>query len=300
MKYINEQLDSILHQTYSYIDILVRDDGSTDATLNVLSEYQQRYNTIKVIAGNNVGCAQSFWQLLQEARDRKEHYTYFAFSDQDDFWQKEKMEVAIRHLNKMTTTGKPCLYCSNLTVTDSNLKPIGHMRSYIPDVNDKAKSLVESFATGCTMVFNKELLVQATSYSFQNIIMHDLWIFHTCMFLGNIYYDQTPYILYRQHIKNEIGAKLTFTQKMRSKLKSIKTIGNQHFREVEAQNLLKAYKAILTPHDKKLIEIVATYRQHLRYRLGWFIGLSSSTKGLRMTHPVDNFFLKIRILIGRV
>lgn len=297
--FIAQQFDSILNQTYRNIDIVVRDDGSSDGTRAILAEYEKKFGNITVLTGENIGCTRSFWELLQYAKQKKEFYSYFAFCDQDDFWLDDKIATATDYLIN-TDFSQPCMYCSNLTLTDSHLNIIGTMRTDMPEVGNKAKALVESFATGCTIVFNRRLLELATSYAVQNLPVHDLWIFHTCMFLGNIHYDSTAHILYRQHGNNEIGAKFTFSQRLHSKMKSVKTLRNQHFREIEARELLKAYGSLLSKEDYTLINIVATYRHRPLYRLGWFFNLLPAAKNIKMTRFIDNFFLKLRILIGKV
>lgn len=298
-RYIAEQLDSLLGQSYQALDIVVRDDCSTDATRSILHDYEQKSGHITVIEGDNVGCARSFWLLLQYAKAHLEDYAYFAFCDQDDYWLEDKVSRAVAQLEQAQEEG-PCLYCSNLTYTDAELHTLGLKRQGLPETTNKAKSLVESFATGCTMVFNRALLQVATSYDVQRLHLHDLWLFHSCMFLGKIIYDPQPYILYRQHRNNEIGAKSTFIQRLHSKMKSFKTLKTQHFREIEAQELLKAYDTLLSVDDRKLISFVATYRQHWWLRLSWLLGLPHAPKGIRMTRATDQFFLMIRILIGKV
>lgn len=298
-QYIAEQLDSLLCQTYQSMDIIVRDDGSTDNTLAILKDYEQKYENIKIISGQNIGCALSFWELLLYARHHEDYYDYYAFCDQDDVWQKDKLSCAVERI-KQTDNDTPCLYCSNLKVTDKNLRVIGMKRKDIPETTNKAKSLVESFATGCTMVFNKPLLERATSYPVKNLHLHDLWLFHTCMFFGHIVYDPKAHILYRQHGDNEVGSKSTFMQKQRSRIRSFKTLWSQHFRETEARELLNAYSDHLSDADKKVITFVATFRQKPQFRIAWLLGTKPTPKGLRMTHTIDNMFLKARILLGVV
>lgn len=298
-EYVAEQIDSLLCQSYKPIDIVIRDDGSTDDTLTVLSEYEQKYDCVTVIRGNNVGCARSFWELMIYAKTQNERYDYFAFCDQDDYWIDDKIAVAVEHLEQVRFDGA-CLYCSNLTYTDARLNEGGLKYKERADTENKARSLVESFATGCTMVFNKTLLDLATSHSVQHLHLHDLWMFHTCMFFGKVIYDPIPHILYRQHGENEIGAKSTFSQRLHSKMKSLRTLSNQHFREIEAQELLNAYRKRLSSTDLQLITFVAEYRQHIWHRLCWFLNVRPAPKGLSMSHAVDNFFLKIRILLGKV
>jgi rhamnosyltransferase len=299
--FIGQQLDSILHQSYQGIDIVIRDDGSTDHTNTILAEYKKRYDNITIITGENLGCARSFWKLFEYAKTKGKDYSYYALCDQDDFWLEDKIAVAVDYLKKNQASSEtPLLYCSNLTTTDANLNITGSMRTALPEVENKAQSLVESFATGCTMVFNRKLLTLATSYQVEHLAVHDLWLFHTCMFLGKIHYDPKAYILYRQHGNNAIGSKTTFFQRLRSKFKSFKTLGRQHFREEEAKELLQAYGSLLSAEDRHLLTILATYRHCLRYRIGWLFGILPEAKGMRMSNFKDNFFLKIRILIGKV
>lgn len=297
--FVAQQIDSILNQTYQNIDIVVRDDGSSDGTPAILAKYEKENGNITVLTGENQGCTRSFWELLQYARQKKDFYAYFAFCDQDDVWLEDKIAVATDCLTK-TDPSQPHMYCSNLILTDARLNRTGTMRTGIPEVGNKAKALVESFATGCTFVFNRQVLELATSYTAQVPPLHDLWIFHTCMFLGHIHYDPTPHILYRQHGNNEIGAKSTFSQRLRSKMKSVKTLRHQHFREMEARELLKAYGRLLSKEDYALINAVATYRNRPLCRLGWFFNLLPVARNIKMTRFTDNFFLKLRILIGKV
>ena len=298
--FIGSQLDSLLCQTQENVDIVVRDDGSADGTRTILASYQEKHDNITVISGENVGVAHSFWYLLQYAVQQRD-YAYFALCDQDDYWEREKIAVAVDWLEKSDGT-MPCMYCSNLKITDAELNVIGLMRDDIPEAHNKAKSLVESFATGCTMVFNRQLLELATAKPVKKLVLHDLWLFQSCMFLGRIYYDPHAHILYRQHQKNEIGAKFTRMQRLRSKMKSIRLFFDeqQRFREIEAINLLDAYQDSLSETDRQLIDIVASYRHRLHYRLGWAFGLLPASRNIRMTKLVDNFFLKIRILLGKV
>ena len=120
-RYIREQIDSFLQQTYPLINILVRDDGSSDGTIAILEEYAEKYDNITYYKGNNLGVIQSFLQLLRDSDDAA---TYYAFADQDDVWLPEKIEKAIEMLENNTETSMPLLYCSDVYVTDENLNVI--------------------------------------------------------------------------------------------------------------------------------------------------------------------------------
>lgn len=297
--YIKPQIDSILNQVGVDLLLLIRDDGSTDSTRSILTEYAEKNMSLKVIEGENVGSTKSFMKLIEYANEHFSDYDYFSFADQDDLWLKNKLQKAIKKLEYLESN-KPNMYCSNLKVVDYNLNFINFMRTAPIYTQNKAKSLVESFATGCTVVFNKATLKLVADYAPRNIILHDLWIFHTCMFLGNIVYDPNAYILYRQHQSNQIGAKSTIKARLRSKIKSLKSLSKQHFREEEAKTLLNTYKGLLLPKDISLLNILVNYRKVPIIKIKWLLGISEPFKQIRMTKIKDNWILKIRILIGHV
>ena len=82
-KYIKTQIDSILEQDYREIFLAIRDDGSTDHTVEILKQYEEKYKNISVKQEENVGVIKSFFELVQNADENSD---YYAFSDQDDKW----------------------------------------------------------------------------------------------------------------------------------------------------------------------------------------------------------------------
>ncbi|WP_276834352.1 glycosyltransferase, partial [Massilicoli timonensis] len=94
-KYISAQIESILYQkTEHQVDLLIRDDGSNDDTLNILQEYETKYpDRIKVVEGENIGYNKSFFWLIQEANG----YDYYSLSDQDDVWLDNKLDIAVKY-----------------------------------------------------------------------------------------------------------------------------------------------------------------------------------------------------------
>lgn len=153
-KYIEEQLNSLLSQTYKEIDILIRDDGSTDRTINLIEDYiDKNKENITLIKGKNIGVVNSFFNLIDHV---KNEYFYFAFCDQDDYWEKNKIEVAVNKLNELGNE-LPLMYCSNKKIVDSNLKLIKTFEKnmIIPNFGN---AMVENIATGCTMLINSKLL----------------------------------------------------------------------------------------------------------------------------------------------
>ena len=109
-KYLKEQIDSILEQTYSDFRLLISDDGSTDDTRKILEEYKNKDSRIQVFfQESNLGVVKNFEFLLKKVESK-----YYMFSDQDDIWKSEKIE---KSLNKIQSDNCDLVY-SDLEVVD--------------------------------------------------------------------------------------------------------------------------------------------------------------------------------------
>ena len=102
-KYLSKQIDSIINQTYQKWKLLVRDDGSSDRTKQILSEYEKKDSRITVYQNttDKHGAYLNFWTLIHEARQNYPNYDYYFFSDQDDVWELDKIEIMINHAEKL-------------------------------------------------------------------------------------------------------------------------------------------------------------------------------------------------------
>ena len=291
--YVEKQIDSIIQQKGVQIYLLIRDDGSKDETYNILLSYQNKYDNIYVIKGVNVGCANSFKELLIWANRYYSKYRYFAFADQDDIWFPDKLISGVKILSEMPKDGLN-LYCSNLIVVDNefNIKGELHPKESIPMLSN---SLIQSVATGCTMIFTIEVVSFFNKYQPQNMRLHDLWIYHTCMIFGNVYYDPNSYIYYRQHGGNVIGAKITRYARIKSKMNSLTCFWKQHNRENEAKELLAVYGDIISSKSKDILNIVAYYRSNIKYKYDLIF---SRKYNFNMNNKVDNFWFKIRVVLN--
>lgn len=121
-KYLEEQLNSLCNQTYSNLEIVIRDDGSSDGTCDLIKKYQQKHNNIKFEEGTNLGFIKSFFCLLELA-----DADYYAYCDQDDIWLENKVELAVQALNKADGT-KPNLAFGNSDYYDENMKLLRRRR----------------------------------------------------------------------------------------------------------------------------------------------------------------------------
>lgn len=196
-KYLKEQIDSILSQEGVYVRLYIRDDGSSDRTTDILASYQEHEN-VKIEKGNNLGFAKSFLTALDECDEAD----YYAFSDQDDVWEKDKLSTAIEILEEESQS-TPLLYCSALQRVDENLNPL-HVQSYHGLRINLPSMLTRGRLAGCTFVFNNTLrnLVKNSS-QIEMHASHDSWVLLACLACGgNVFFDKKPHILFRRYNTN--------------------------------------------------------------------------------------------------
>lgn len=207
MQYLEEQIKSILSQKGVKVELFVRDDGSSDMTVDVLRKYAQN-NNIRWYRGENLKPAYSFFDLIENAPETD----YYAFSDQDDIWDEDKLEVAINQMEK--TQGHYKLYCSGSRLVDE-----GNNLIRIHKLNTKRTMnarLIYACVSGNTMVINSELRDAIRKYRPSNLIMHDAWCFKVALCLGaKLLLDSEPHISYRMHGNNVVGMELNLKERIR-------------------------------------------------------------------------------------
>ena len=284
-KYIEEQINSILTQKNVLVHCLIRDDGSSDGTLEIIKNICKNKKNVEIIEGKNYGVVDSFNKLLLEAVNRP--FDFFAFSDQDDVWETEKLSKALRHLK---VSDKPMVYCSNLKVVDAELKFIKNMRNENCQFSKKTE-LVQNIATGCTMVFNRSSAQYYIKGVDKKIEMHDYWLGLIGMFLGELYYDNASFILYRQHSTNVIGAK---RKNIGVAISNILT-QKESKRILMLKDFIKTYDLMLDRNDRELLEKVINIDKNFTARLK--IILDKHFKGLDRKITIA---FKLRVLIGKL
>jgi glycosyltransferase involved in cell wall biosynthesis len=199
VKFLRPQLDSLLDQSYPNLVLRVRDDGSTDATAEILREYARSHPSLTVEYGANLGIVRSYLRLLAEADGASE---FFAFADQDDIWPSTKIETAVAAL-RQRDQALPLLYFSAVEYVDAELNHLGY--SLPPRRLGFGNALVENVAIGATVVINQKARNMTLAIMPQNAIMHDWWLYLLTTALGEVIYDPRPSLKYRQHGANVIG-----------------------------------------------------------------------------------------------
>ncbi|SNX52858.1 Glycosyltransferase involved in cell wall bisynthesis [Thermoanaerobacterium sp. RBIITD] len=209
-KYIKEQIESILNQTYTNWRLLIRDDGSCDRTLDIIEEYVKKLNgKIYFIndSDKHLGASMSFFKLLNYSTA-----DYIMFCDQDDVWIPDKIEITIGKMKDLEKLypDKPILVHSNLKVVDVGSKTINESFWKYQKLNPNLKRLnnllIQNNVTGCTVMINRKLKNLLKTVP-SNAIMHDWWLALIASAFGIVEYIDEPLILYRQHGGNDTGAK---------------------------------------------------------------------------------------------
>ena len=285
-KFIEEQIKSLIKQQDVDIKILVRDDGSTDNTINILKKFKDE-NVLDFYVGKNKKPAKSFMELLSKSPDAD----YYAFCDQDDYWMPNKLSNAIQKLEQSKSkNGK--FYYSSLDVVDKNLN-----FCYNSTISGKVQydnEMIKNYATGCTIVIDYILRNKVNNCKFDFIAMHDSWIYRIALSTdAYVYYDKNSYIKYRQHENNVLGTTNNFFKIWNRRLKrfihSISETSNT------ARELLNNDEILNIPNDKKnKLIILANYKHNFKYKL-----LLIFTNIVKGKYFITNFLFKIKVLFNR-
>lgn len=299
-KYIREQIDSILNQTYKEFRLLISDDGSTDGTRDILNEYKAKDDRIEIfMQEENLGVVKNFEFLLKKVEAK-----YYMFSDQDDIWKDEKIE---KSLNKIEE-GFDLVY-SDLEVVDENLNvtyesywKLKGIYKKIKKYNNFESLYLNNFITGCTVISKKELIDSFMPLpNMSKFVLHDYWISLIISQNGKIAYIEEPLIKYRQHKNNKVGSK-----KKSDELKSIDEIRSlfiqvkkEHFKVfIENENKFKSEKIKeLNKKALKYYEMLET-KKNINFK-GWIL-FFKLYKYEGLSYTLQNFAILNLPIIAKV
>jgi glycosyltransferase involved in cell wall biosynthesis len=206
-KYLEELLISLENQTYKNWTLYIRDDGSTDNSFNIITEFKSRNkNKVIVFKDRNIGVIKSFEFLINKSTSE-----YVFFCDQDDIWLEDKVSQMLKKLKELETEQKvPTLVFSDMIIIDENSKiktnSFWKYHGINPKHNTTNRLLIQNVVTGCASAINKSLIIQLKKIP-KDIIMHDWWIALCASLIGKIDYINKPTLKYRIHNDNQIGAK---------------------------------------------------------------------------------------------
>lgn len=294
-RFLPTQLDSLLEQDYPNLDILIRDDGSTDGTISLLQEYADHHPNITYIKGENLGAMGSFFALIQEADLSAD---YFAFCDQDDYWKKEKIRAAVELLSSHAPSNSqasiPMLYCGKPTLVDVELNQLPTSIAYKEKIPSFGNSLVENICYGCTTVINRELLQLAKQTIPKQAIMHDWWLYLLASCWGKVLYDTNSYLLYRQYEGNVVGTKGTYLSELNYRLKLLKKRKGQFSKQAtEFYQFAEQINKKIQEPNLRLLRSFLQYKSSIRTRI-----VIMKNKEIHRQRKEDNAALKLSFLLG--
>ena len=256
--YLAEQLDSFAAQTHSNWEVWASDDGSEDDTHAILEAYQQKWpaGCLSIHFGPAEGFAANFLSLTCKASIEAD---YYAYSDQDDVWEADKLERAVRWLESIPPN-IPALYCGRTRLVDADNNEIG-LSPLFSKPPSFANALMQNIGGGNTMVFNnaaRALLREAGEDT--PVITHDWWAYMVVAGCGGkVLYDSHPSLRYRQHDGNLVGVNATWA----ARFKRIRMLWEGRFRNWNNSNIgaLRKLQHKLTPENRETLERFAKARQ---------------------------------------
>lgn len=283
---IIKQLESIFNQEDVYVTCTIRDDGSTDNTVQYIENYRKNHNyQIQIIKGVNIGWKKSFLEALKQSQKAD----FYAFSDQDDIWFPNKLKRSIDFLQESDISVTPTMYHSNRLSVYSNLEPLKKQMPKISSPINFENSLIQEFAQGCTIVMNQSLKDLVCKHTPQDI-PHDFWTGLLAYCFGKIIYDNAPTLYHIHHNKNQSSDGKLFE----SWLSRLKSISTHKMYENPSYDLLSNYRSLLT-HERILFLTKLYNNRTLKNKLSLIFN-----RNFRRCSTCGTIMLKIAVLINKI
>lgn len=226
--FLKQQLDSILEQSLASmvsLDLLIRDDGSTDDTVGIIKDYAGRNKNVHFANStnsNNIGVKQSFFSLLHLV----DEYDVVFFSDQDDVWPTNKAMSFVEAFQSRDSSLPIGVY-SDLWISDRDANPTGITMGERRNWNQTDTNInflaLDYAVTGAAFAINQsavKLVNQVPKNMVERVRMHDSFIALLIASRGQLVQITRPLLFYRQHEHNVIGAGKndTFINKIRNSI----------------------------------------------------------------------------------
>jgi glycosyltransferase involved in cell wall biosynthesis len=290
-KYLQEQMESIINQTYKNWEIIICDDNSNDKTISILKEYASADSRIKIFENEvNIGFKRNFEKALKICGGN-----YIALADQDDIWEKEKIEILVNKIGNHDLIHSAC----SLIDEDSNeISP-----EWIK--KDRFKYSFSTFVfgntvTGCTVLFKRDLLKNFFPVP-SGEKYHDWWLALLASKQNGIFYIRRKLVRYRQHQNQDTGA---LTEKLSQKLMNkfpncfiknnikAETARNQIIR---LQSILNEKEYIFSVSEITIIKDALNYYTDYLYNFFHFRKVLIGLKYWKETH-YQNYVFVIKLI----
>ncbi|WP_257669530.1 glycosyltransferase family 2 protein [Parapedobacter tibetensis] len=249
--YLKDQLESLLRQTFAHWKLTIHDDGSSDNTLAIIRDYQQRDNRIHLLDDgvSGLGSAKNYLHLMQHVDGE-----YYMFCDQDDIWLENKVA---RMVDAISRYSKPAaVYTNAYLYKDADITPQKSTTIHPSTVRNTL--FFNSGIQGCAVIINHQLLEMLRPFP-DHVAMHDHLITMGAVSLGTMTYLDEVHMLYRQHRLNVTGNQLNgYLRKAKSFLCDGKPVIDRAHYEAN-ESFYQRYYDLLDESTKEL------FRAYFRY-----------------------------------
>ncbi|MCO5249096.1 MAG: glycosyltransferase family 2 protein [Chitinophagales bacterium] len=260
-KFLDEQLESIFEQDYPNFRVIIRDDGSTDETLNIISKWiglnPKKIEFIEDQLGN-LGPSQNFNRLMQFATA-----PYICFSDQDDKWLPQKLSEQLNAIQKLEekNPGMPIMVYSDMMLCDKDMKiqcPSLMENDRLNTWENKPnRLLIQNVPYACSTIINKKLLDLASPID-KRALMHDHWLALVSSLMGKLWFLDKALLYHRIHGLNASRDGSEYRKEVSDKISD--KLNNSNFNNylkkqtTQAEAILEQYEAKLDKGQIKMLK----------------------------------------------
>lgn len=247
-RFLASQLASIRSQTHERCEIWVSRDCETEAISRILAQHEPLFGADRfhVVAGPRAGLVRNFLSLLGRA---DVHGDYYAFADQDDVWEPDKLARAVAWLTDLPDD-VPAVYCSRTRLIDARDRDRG-LSPLCDKLPSFAHALVQNIGGGNTMIMNGLARALVRRAGLRDVPYHDWWTYLLVTGVGGIVrYDPYPSVRYRQHDRNDLGT----NKGGRGRAAGVRRLLDGTVRECITANVqaLRDMHEMLTPENRRL------------------------------------------------
>lgn len=267
--FLEEQIDSILAQTFSDFVLYIRDDGSTDSTKEIIRRYLETNPRVRLLDDEqgNIGVRKSFELLLELVEA-----PYYLFADQDDIWYSTKLEELYAFMIRKETHNEPTLVFSNMEIhNETQQVSYDFFQRYKVTQEKLDQGLFRGTISGCLMMFNHSCKAKWKEIEHGEELLHDGQVFFTTYLYGRIYLFPKKLINHRIHSNNVLGDPLGGERKFILLKDFAKFVfKSEAYRDIILSSYFNYRNAIAVKLDKGLIQKKELYARDEISQLGYF------------------------------
>ncbi len=260
-KFLGQLMESVLNQKNADIIFSIRDDGSTDRTIDLLKSYQDERISLS-IGRENLKPARSFLKLLRDSAEAD----YYAYCDQDDVWDENKLNFAVKRLEGYEN--EPALFMHTYDVVDENLNLLYRRDMEFEKPMRMETTILFRTPSACTMVFNKKLRDIINLSDPENIRMHDYWTLLIADGIkAKIVTEDVSLMKYRIHGENSVGLERNYFLKVKKLLQS--AVCRRNERMLQAKSLYDNYSGLFDEETNQTLLEVIHYKDSLKNKIAF-------------------------------